>query len=149
MIKKRVKYNMASKVQKQIVILMVLPPIVIFIMIAIVPLFLQANISKNIQLGNNINYTEVLVELIRQWQGFIIFFICALYSVSTFLVYKCLNPLGGLPRIIREMDEIIAGQSKEIITARPGDNMTQEMLNRINVFIKSHLELKKINEKIN
>jgi hypothetical protein len=44
--------------------------------------------------------------------------------------------IGPHERVIRELDEVLSGQRKEPITTRKGDEVYEELLNRINALIK-------------
>jgi hypothetical protein len=52
-------------------------------------------------------------------------------------MYRISNQvLGPSARVLKELDDILSGQRKEPIGARPGDELFEELLKRINVLIQ-------------
>lgn len=55
--------------------------------------------------------------------------LCWMYNVSNKL-------LGPSARVLKELDEILSGQRKDPIGTRPGDELFEELLKRINTLIQ-------------
>ena len=58
----------------------------------------------------------------------------AICLIGTYLISR--NLVGSFGRIIREMDEVLAGERAAPITARKYDWLAQEVLKRVNAFIE-------------
>jgi hypothetical protein len=52
--------------------------------------------------------------------------------------YKAANMVGSFDRILREMDQVIDGSEKKPLTSRKDDELTQQLLRRINVLINGY-----------
>lgn len=69
-----------------------------------------------------------------------VFFMCLIFVLTLIGAYIVShNMIGAYGRILRELDEIIAGRSTKTISSRPNDTLTKELLKRINVLIKSYV----------
>jgi len=77
---------------------------------------------------------------LEYFQGFIpaiLAFATALMIILVFwTLYISGSYLGAQERIIKELDEVLAGQGKGPIRARRGDVMFEELLKRINTLIE-------------
>lgn len=74
-------------------------------------------------------YNLIIPVLMLAVAGILVLLVSWAYHVTHRIV-------GPHERVIRELDEIIAGKKKEPITARKGDDAYDELLNRINALIK-------------
>ena len=57
------------------------------------------------------------------------------------------NLLGPVSRIINELDMVIDGSRKKTITARPADELANELLKRINVLVEFYVEKNNTDDK--
>jgi hypothetical protein len=87
-----------------------------------------------------------LQDLSSVTYGFSVIIIWILFIITIFSVmevFKASHSLvGSFGRIHRELDEIIEGKSKKLITARPGDELAEDLLKRVNVLIQVYLDKK-------
>ena len=71
---------------------------------------------------------------------FVTWFMVGICSIMFFIflwMYKVIQQMvGPFVRIIRELDEIIEGKRKSLLTVRQDDEMFAELLSRINKLIK-------------
>ncbi len=76
-------------------------------------------------------------KIIDQWTMFIIImsgFFMALYLVLAYMI-SC-NLVGAFERILRELDQIIAGERRGPVVAREHDGLANEVLERVNKLIE-------------
>ena len=59
--------------------------------------------------------------------------LCLMVSWAYHITHRIIGPHE---RVIRELDEVIAGKRKGPITAREGDDLFEELLQRVNTLIK-------------
>jgi len=77
------------------------------------------------------------LDLLSRWSwgiaavlsGIFVYALIRVFFVSSHLV-------GPFDRIIKELDTVIANNSARAITARPGDELANELLKRINILIQ-------------
>jgi len=82
-----------------------------------------------------------LERLVNQFSGLIVFLTCSVFFYSLVLAFRISNQMvGAFGRINRELDDIIAGKSNKAITCRPNDQMTKELLKRVNVLVEHYLK---------
>ena len=74
-------------------------------------------------------YNLIIPVLMLVIAGMLVLMVCWAYHVTHRII-------GPHERVIRELDEVIAGTRKEPIIARKGDDAFQELLKRINTLIK-------------
>jgi len=59
-----------------------------------------------------------------------------LFSIVLWMYRVSNQVLGPSARVLKELDDILSGQRKEPIGSRPGDELFEELLKRINVLIQ-------------
>ena len=74
------------------------------------------------------------IKALMPWAVILISFLLIFIAVLGFQISNRI--LGGSERIIRELDKILDGQSKNPITLRKGDELLAELLKRINALIE-------------
>ncbi len=130
--KKRNVFSTANKYQDKIVLLSFLPSTLIFLaFITIVfignPIISQAVFHSSVSSITNLVYT---------FTGTIIFLLCFIILLSmifSFVIsHRIVGPFG---RIIKELDDVIEGKTKRLITSRPGDELAEDFLKRVNVLV--------------
>ena len=94
-------------------------------------IFLLAKITDTDVLWNiDIKKFEMLVPWMMMFIAYVLLFI-------VFWTYHTSNKLvGPYERILRELDEVVAGTRKTPIGTRKGDALFEELLKRINVLIE-------------
>jgi hypothetical protein len=82
----------------------------------------------------------------NQVSEMIVFLMCLFFILSliwAFIISH--NMVGAFGRITRELDEIIAGRSQRVISSRPNDTLTKDLLKRINVLAEYYIKHEKKN----
>jgi len=133
-------FKTANKYQTTMVLLTFFPTVLIFMS------FISVVFIGNPVISNKILHTSFpnLEILVNKYSAWLIFLMCMFYLLSLVVAFVISNNMvGGIGRIISELDEIIAGRSKRTISGRPRDNMTQDLLKRVNVLVKFYVENKK------
>jgi len=82
-------------------------------------------------------FNGITIEKLRFYIPWILIFTSSLLVVVIFWTYYMSNKLvGPYERIMRDLDKIAEGQSKEALTTRKGDEMFEDLVNRINAIVK-------------
>ncbi len=77
------------------------------------------------------------MRTINHWGGYLLLgFLTILIGTIFWAFSVSLNLVGAFERIIRELDEMIEGESYKTLRARPKDELANELLKRINVLIE-------------
>ena len=58
------------------------------------------------------------------------------FTTACFVYYASNKILGACDRILRELDDVVAGRRREPLKVRKGDKMFQDILDRVNVLIE-------------
>jgi len=123
---------------------LVLPILLIMIVVQIllVGMFYLSVSKTSMVLEQSNSKTVVYQQLLIKYQAYFPFVITSISLLVFLLVYWILyisnKILGPHERIIRELDEMIAGKKeKKPLTTRPNDQMFEELLPRINVLIEN------------
>ena len=74
-------------------------------------------------------YNLILPVLMLAVAGMLVLLVCRAYHITHRII-------GPHERVIRELDDVIAGKRKDPITARKGDDAFEELLKRINTLIQ-------------
>jgi len=135
--KSRLFFVVANKYQREIILLAFIPSVLIFLsFIAIV--FIGNPIVSNAVLHTSFFNVQ---NLINHFSVLIIFLICFYFiscMVLTFIISD--RMVGAFDRIVRELDEVIAGRSQKLIKSRPEDTLSKDLIKRINVLIESYVK---------
>jgi len=138
--KSRNLFKPANKYQKQIIYLAFFPSVFTFL-IFIVIVYIGNPMMSNAMLHAS---SSNMGNLFSQLSSLIVLLICAFLIFSLMAAFVISNTLvGAFGRIIRELDEIIAGSSKKFITSRPNDTLSADLLKRVNVLVKFYVENRK------
>ena len=123
---------------------LVLPILLIMIVVQILlgGMFYLSVSKTSMVLEQSNSKTVVYQQLLIKYQAYFPFVITSISLLVFLLVYWILyisnKILGPHERIIRELDEMIAGKKeKKPLTTRPNDQMFEELLPRINVLIEN------------
>jgi len=130
--------------QEEIIFVVFIPAAVIFLALVFSIFLVRREIIQHSSLGNPIDISSAYMQLAFRWHNYIIWGLCGIFIfsvVSAFILSK--NLVEVFPRIISELDDIIALRSKKLITVRPSDKLATELLKRVNVLIKFYIENKK------
>ena len=133
-----------NKYQDKIMIVTFIPAATILLILVISLLLVRREFIQDINLGHQVSYISELMLWNFRWHNYVIFGICAIFVssvITAFVISK--NMVESFPRIISELDNVIELRSKKLITARPTDELSNELLKRINVLIKFYIENKK------
>ena len=131
---KRKLFFRVTKYQRPIVSLALCPALFLCILITVFVIYYQN------ELVNMILYTTkpISARIITQWGTIIIGTLWVSFFVLSILSCQISsNLVGAFERIMREMDDIIAGKERRIIRARPKDDLANELAKRINILIDS------------
>jgi hypothetical protein len=125
----------ANQYQRQIVLLAFFPALIMAALIGVLlTLFYNAAIDVILNGG-----AAKSVALINQWGGLILSSLLILFILILAWIYQVSRDLvGAFERIIRELDDVIAGKGKRKIQARPKDTLANDLLKRINVLIEDY-----------
>jgi hypothetical protein len=137
--KPRKKFSTINKYQERIILLTIVPSVLIFISFSCITLLLTMDGSKIF-----LNQAPgVWVKALHQWASVIITILCGIIAFALILSFTVSHSMvGAFGRIIREMDEVIDGNSNKLIIARPNDELVQDLLKRINFLLKSYIDKK-------
>ena len=103
-------------------------------------IYLLADITETKKIG------MIRFEDLQLYIPWLMMGISYLLLFVVFWTYYTSNKIvGPHERVIRELDETIAGKRKGPITHRPGDEMFHELLTRINVLIEKSNKSNNIN----
>lgn len=121
-----------NKYQRRIVALAFFPTIVLCVSILVLAKLFYKELI-NIIVNSS---PATSVRFIDEWGALTIFIIWCLFVLILawgYLVSR--DMVGAFVRILRELDEIIAGGERKRISARQQDDLASELLNRINILI--------------
>ena len=139
--KQRKSFTTSNKYQEKIILMAFIPVWLILLALVFSLIVIREEIIKA---GSSTHSVSMFLSWIHQWYAFIIVGLCALFILIVFLAFRISEDLlGAFTRIIPEMDAIIEGRLNKLITARPSDDLANDLLKRVNVFIQSYLERKK------
>ena len=127
----------ADKYQKEMIILTFLPSALIFLS------FISIVFIGNPAFSLAVFHTSFLHSetSINQFSEIIVFLMCVFFLLSLLAAFIIShNMIGAFGRIIRELDEIIAGHSQRAISSRPNDTLTKDLLKRINVLVEYYIK---------
>jgi len=117
----------------QLILLEIIPLLIISIVLTIVVFIMDAQIKH---LFATQSYSMV-ASCIAQWFYFVVCFVFALSIVFFFIAFKCSQHLvNPFVRILREADQALATGEKKEIKLRPGDDLANEVVQRINALIQ-------------
>ncbi|MDO8580829.1 MAG: hypothetical protein Q7S13_05050 [Candidatus Omnitrophota bacterium] len=97
-------------------------------------LFLFSLVASLTEAKEIFSIKMVNIKALMPWIVIVISFCLILIAVLGFHISNKI--LGGSERIIRELDIILEGKSKNPITSRQGDELLEELLKRINALIE-------------
>ncbi|MDE1920355.1 MAG: hypothetical protein KGJ09_03310 [Candidatus Omnitrophica bacterium] len=138
--KKRKIFSTSNPYEVRYVLLAFLPGLLALLSLAVALLYVGGQVVWVVRLGHHINFSEAVIAWITAWYRPVIILLCGLYVLSVVWAFNMArNVLGAFTRLIPEMDAIIEGRSQKLLTARPGDRLAQELLKRINVFVRSYI----------
>lgn len=139
--KSRLVFKTANKFQEKIILLAFFPSALIFLSFICIVFVSNPAISKAVL---HVSFYDK-EKLVSRLSGLIVFLMCSLFVLSligAFVISH--NMVGAFGRIIRELDEIIAGRSQKTINSRPDDTLSKDLLKRINVLIESYVKHEKM-----
>ncbi len=140
--KSRNIFKTSNKYQNKIILLVYFPSLLIFMSFVCIvcigdPIISRAAIHTSF---------SGMERLINQFSALIILLMCLVLLLSLIMSFVIShNMVGGFERIIRELDDIIAGRSKKSIASRSSDDLIEDLLKRVNVLVEYYVRNK--NEK--
>lgn len=130
---KRKLFSINNKYQAQLIMLEIVPLLIISFVITAVVFVMDAQV-KNLFAAQSF---DMVATCIAQWFYFVVCFVFGLAVVFTIIVFKCSqNLVNPFIRVLRETDEVLASGEKKEIKLRPGDDLGNEVILRINALIK-------------
>jgi hypothetical protein len=128
-----------NKFQDRIIFLTFLPSILMFFFFICIIFITNPVISEAVLHVSFLN----LQQLIHRFPLLVVFSMCLILFLSMIAAYLIsLNMVGAFDRITVELDDIISGRSRKKIDARPEEDLTQDLLKRINVLVENYVEKK-------
>jgi type II secretory pathway component PulF len=138
--KKRNIFLTQNKYQEQIIQLTFYPAVLTFF-IFIITISVTHPFVKKVIFHNSFDGMNRLLSLYSWMMVFAVGVALFLSIIFSFIVSHYL--VGAFQRIIKELDDVIAGRSQKTITCRPGDHLAKELLKRVNVLIDFYVKNKK------
>ena len=133
----RKTYLTVNKYQEKIVLMAIAPTAILFSTLLALLIFGNPAIMQRFF---NLPLDELMI-IISKISFVIVWILFIVTIVFVAMVFKVShNLLGAFGRIIRELDDVIDGKSKNVIYARPGEELSGDLLKRVNVLIKSYTE---------
>ncbi len=129
----RKKFFYLNKYQKQIIALVLIPTLILCILISVFITYFHKEIINFVLYTTN----PPSPEFLNRW-GNIILIVLWIYLIFVILWVENVSRklVGAFGRILRELDEIIAGKEQKSIKARKDDELANELLKRINKLIE-------------
>ncbi len=138
--KKRNVFLTANKYQDKIILLSFLPSAFIFLAFMAIVFIGNPIITKAIY---HSSYPE-MVKMVLTFTGAIVFCICLIVLLSMIMSFVISHHIvGPFGRIIKELDDVLAGKNQKMITSRPGDDLATEVLKRVNPLVDFYVKNKK------
>ncbi len=138
--KPRLVYVTSNKYQTEIILLTFIPSVLTFLSFISFVVIANPAISKAIF---HISFYDK-EKLINDYSWLMIFFMCLFFVIALYCSFIVSHHMvGAFGRIIRELDEIIAGRSQKAISCRPKDTLTKDLLKRVNVLIEHYVKDRK------
>ncbi len=129
----------ANPYQNKIILLSFLPSMLIFFA------FIGIVFIGNPVITKAIFHTSIpsMTKMVYVFTGIIIFLLCLIMLVSIMISFVISHHIvGPFGRINKELDDIIAGKSKKLITSRPGDDLAASLLKRVNILVEFYVKHK-------
>ena len=137
--KSRNIFKSSNKYQDQIIFLVYFPTVFTFLAFILI-VFIGNPFMAHAMLHATSSH---IGNLLSQFSSLIVLVICLFFFLSLVAAFIISNSLvGAFERIIRELDEIIAGGPRKFIVSRPKDTLSADLLKRINVLVKFYVENK-------
>jgi hypothetical protein len=135
--KTRTIFTTANKYQREIILIAFVPSAIIFLTFTCIIALGNPAFSKAIFHTSALN----MKNMVNQLSTVIILFMFLIYLLSLIRTYIVSNYMvGAIERIIRELDDVVAGRSHHIISSRPKDTLTRDLVKNINVLIKFYVD---------
>lgn len=129
---KRRLFSINNEYQARIVLLAVVPPLVIALSLTAAIFIMDAQFNRLVAEQSPAFWAQTIADWFYAVVYFVFFLLILSLIYSFIFAQNLVNPFG---RVIREMDEVLASGNKRVITARPHDELANELLQRINAFI--------------
>ncbi len=108
----------------------------------LVPIVLILTEEPALKILKSISLNELTA--FYHWSAFLVVALAVIFVLALIWVYVASNRwVGAFERIIREMDGVIAGKSKNHISARKNDVLALDLLKRVNALIDGYQKLDK------
>lgn len=132
---KRKRAFPTNKYQKRVLLLAFIPIVIVYVaLIAFATLFKHE--LMNVMLMDS---PAMGIQFLMRWHIIVIFALAVVFIIILIWAYKMsANLVGAFERIIRELDEVIAGRSQRKIKARARDELANELLHRVNQLIEGY-----------
>ena len=129
---KRNFFLISSKYQMQTILLLLSPLFVIALALTVVSYVLGAQVDRLLAQQS----FGMVAGCIAQWFYITVCFIYISLITFVFLAFKFAQDLvNPFPRILKEVDAVLAGGAKKVIIARPEDELANDVLKRVNDLI--------------
>ena len=137
--KKRNVFLTANKYQDKIVLLSFLPSAFIFLAFMGIVFVGNPIVAKAIY---HSSYPQ-MIKMVLVFTGALVFCICLIVLLSMMMSFVISHHIvGPFGRIIKELDDVLAGKASKLITSRPGDDLAAEILKRINILVEFYVKNK-------
>ena len=126
------RFLRTNKYQKKIIALVFFPAVIIIVFMWIVMTVFYREMVGVILFQSS----SEAITTINHWGVIVFLGLVIVLAGVLFLSFSIsLQLVGAFERIIRELDDVIAGKTNKPLKARPKDELANELLKRINVFI--------------
>lgn len=123
--------------QEQLIVSLFSPFIVLFGVIWSVPIVLILTEKPAMEILLQVSADQLTAFYF--WSVGLVILLAAVFISSLVWVYAASNRwVGPFQRILNEMDAVIAGKGKRMITVRKDDMLANDLLKRINVLIDGY-----------
>ncbi len=132
---KRKRAFPTNKYQKRVLMLAFIPIVIVYVaLISFATLFKHE--LMNVMLMDS---PAMGIQFLIKWHITVIFVLAVIFIAILIWAYKIsANLVGAFERILKEMDEVIAGRSQRKIKARAKDDLANELLHRVNQLIDGY-----------
>ncbi len=130
-------YATSNKYQNEIILLTFIPSVLTFLSFICFVFIGNPTVCKAVF---HVSFYDK-VKFVNDMSGLMVTLMCLFFMLSlvgAFIISH--NMVGAFGRIIRELDEIIAGRSERLISSRPNDTLTKDLLKRVNVLVEHYVK---------
>ncbi len=123
-----------NKYQRRIIALTFIPSLILCILLTLFIFYFHRELINMILYSS----TPPSIQFIRKWGIITLITLWAFFISVIIWAFRVSNNLvGAFERILRELDEMIAGREYKRLRARSDDDLANELLKRINALLQN------------